>query len=225
MSHPVSSKKNQKRRRVNPNPYESAASYPYQPYSPHQAQEVGNSVFDELLGFAPPQQDQAEYYQRSYGSGDNFEQVSQGYETFASERDAAAYEYQFFQQRKREFEAYVQEETAKEQEQIAKIQEVIRQEIEAFKLQQAAMQEHLQQLHKISLEQTRAKKGVYEIRFLELVVQILRNLRAKAAESNTWMEAMISRKKKRGSLFAVRAKEKGTQYSMSQELSVARSTQ
>jgi len=36
---------------------------------------------------------------------------------------------------------------------------------------------------------------------------------------------MVSKKKKRGSLFAVRSKKAGTQYSMSQELSNARSVQ
>jgi hypothetical protein len=69
------------------------------------------------------------------------------------------------------------------------------------------------------------KPGIYHVRFLEIIVNVLRALRAKINESSTWMQALTSKKKKRGSLFAVRAKKKGTQYSLSQELSSARSVQ
>ncbi|MCX6732754.1 MAG: DUF5660 domain-containing protein, partial [Candidatus Roizmanbacteria bacterium] len=63
------------------------------------------------------------------------------------------------------------------------------------------------------------------VKFLEIVLQILRSVRAKVGESSTWMQALMSKKKKRGSLFASRSKKQGTAYSMSQELSNSRSIQ
>jgi hypothetical protein len=85
------------------------------------------------------------------------------------------------------------------------------------------MNEKLLTLQQMTLDQSE-KKGVYYVRFMELMMELVRTLAAQVSESNTWLEAMISKKKRRGSLFAARSKNQGTQYSMSQELSIARST-
>ena len=47
----------------------------------------------------------------------------------------------------------------------------------------------------------------------------------KTGESRTWMQALMSKKAKRGSAFAARSKKQGTAYSMSQELSNSRNVQ
>lgn len=78
---------------------------------------------------------------------------------------------------------------------------------------------------KLTMEPISENPGIYHERFLEVILSLLRNLRAKVGESRTWLQAMVSRKKKRGSAFAVRSKDKGTQYSLSQELTNARSVQ
>lgn len=67
------------------------------------------------------------------------------------------------------------------------------------------------------------KKGSYIENVLEVFLFVLRNLTAKLGEAKTWLAAMETKKAKRGSAFVARAKKKGTQYSMSQELQNARS--
>jgi hypothetical protein len=69
------------------------------------------------------------------------------------------------------------------------------------------------------------KTGVYHILLFERIIEFFRTLALKVGESNTWLEAMTSRKAKRGSLFAARSKKQGTAYSLSQELQVSRSVQ
>lgn len=69
------------------------------------------------------------------------------------------------------------------------------------------------------------KKGSYIENILEVFLFVLRNLTSKLGEAKTWLSAMETKKAKRGSAFAARSKKKGTAYSMSQELSNARSVQ
>lgn len=69
------------------------------------------------------------------------------------------------------------------------------------------------------------KKGSYIENILEVFLFVLRNLTSKLGEAKTWLSAMETKKAKRGSAFAARSKKKGTSYSMSQELSNARSVQ
>lgn len=78
---------------------------------------------------------------------------------------------------------------------------------------------------KLTAEPLSEKPGIYHERFLQIILSLLRTLRQQIGESKTWLQAMVSKKKKRGSLFAARSKEKGTQYSLSQELTTARAVQ
>lgn len=109
--------------------------------------------------------------------------------------------------------------------QIKELTEQIKKEIEALKKADASLIQEVKDIEKLSINELPEKPGIYHVRFLEIVLSILRVLRAKVGESKTWLQALMSRKKKRGSLFAVRSKKAGTQYSLSQELQSARSVQ
>jgi hypothetical protein len=109
--------------------------------------------------------------------------------------------------------------------QIKELSEAIRKEISLVKKADQSLIEEISEAQKISLETLPDKAGVYHVRFLEIVLKLLQSVRAKIGESRTWLQAMMSKKKKRGSLFASLSKKKGTQYSLSQEISSARSIQ
>ncbi|MEI6327152.1 MAG: DUF5660 family protein [Candidatus Roizmanbacteria bacterium] len=141
--------------------------------------------------------------------------------TFAEAQKAQ--EQQFFAARKAEFDSVLEKASRKELREIEQAKEVIKLEIKKLEKMNLQMNEKLNALHKIAMDGSE-KKGIYYVRFMELMLEVLKTLGAKVSESNTWLEAMISKKKKRGSLFASQSKNHGTQYSMSQELSIARST-
>lgn len=108
---------------------------------------------------------------------------------------------------------------------IKQLTEQIRKEIECLKRADKSFLADIKDIQRLSLESIPEKPGIYHVRFLEIVLSILRALRAKIGESKTWLQALVSKKKKRGSLFASLSKKKGTQYSLSQELQTARSVQ
>jgi len=108
---------------------------------------------------------------------------------------------------------------------ISELSELIKKEIEALKKQGSEFNRELNEVEKIALQELPEKPGIYHVRFLEIILEFVRHLRARVGESKTWMEAMVTRRKKRGSLFAVRSKKMGTQYSLSQELQSTRSIQ
>lgn len=105
------------------------------------------------------------------------------------------------------------------------LHEQITKEIEFIKKANSSLLSEVADIENLSINSLPEKPGVYHIRFLEVVLSILRSLRAKVGESRTWLAAMSSKRKKRGSLFANLSKKKGTQYSLSQELSSSRSVQ
>lgn len=108
---------------------------------------------------------------------------------------------------------------------IKELTEQIKHEIELIKKANTALVQEVKDIENLTVQELPEKPGIYHIRFLEVVLSLLRTLKAKITESNTWLEAMQSKKKKQGSLFASLSKKKGTQYSLSQELSNARSVQ
>ena len=121
------------------------------------------------------------------------------------------------------YQLYYEQDIVKRQ--IKELSEQISKEIELIKKADSGLLQEIKDVQKLSLESLPEKPGVYHIRFFEIILSILKTLRAKIGESRTWLQAMVSKRKKRGSLFAVRSKKKGTLYSMSQELSSARSIQ
>lgn len=108
---------------------------------------------------------------------------------------------------------------------IQELMQQIKQEIEAAKKAGSDLAQEIKEVEKMTVETLPSTPGVYHVRFLEIVLALVRTVRLKMGESKTWLEAMMSKKKKRGSLFAVRSKKMGTQYSLSQELQSARSVQ
>ena len=108
---------------------------------------------------------------------------------------------------------------------INELTELIKREIDFLKKDNSGLMNEVKDVEKLTLNSLPEKPGIYHIRFLEIVLNLVRHLRAKVGESRTWMEALVSKKKKRGSLFAARSKKSRTQYSLSQELQNARSVQ
>jgi hypothetical protein len=108
---------------------------------------------------------------------------------------------------------------------IKELIEQIRQEVKMIKKADSALMSEVSDIEKLTIDTMPEKPGIYHVRFLEVVLKVLELLRTKISESGTWMEALKSKKAKRGSAFSSNSKKKGTQYSMSQELSNARSVQ
>lgn len=132
---------------------------------------------------------------------------------------------QFFQEQQRAMEAVVERRQKEDEKKVEEIKEMLKSEIQRFDKLQKQMSENIEKAKKLLLlEQKEVKKGLYHITMAEVLLMALRNAIVDISNSNNWLEALISRKKKRGSLFATRSKQQGTQYSLSQELSLARST-
>lgn len=116
-------------------------------------------------------------------------------------------------------------ETTLVKKQINELNELIKKEIGLLKKDNSSFLNEISDVENLTINALPEKPGIYHVRFLEIVLSLIRHIRAKVGESKTWMEAMITKKKKRGSLFASRSKSKGTQYSLSQELQSARAVQ
>jgi len=155
-----------------------------------------------------------------FGNFDDSEQPF-GYESFKKEQKAVPktrQEFSIFNYRN-----YYERELVKKQ--IKELTEQVRKEIGLLKKADTALAADIKDIEKLTIESLPAKPGVYHIRFLEIILRLIKTLREKIGESRTWLAAMVSRKKKRGSLFLALSKKKGTQYSLSQELTSARSVQ
>jgi predicted transcriptional regulator len=103
----------------------------------------------------------------------------------------------------------------------SKIQE-IQAEVKDLKAHSEGLSAEVEQVERAALQSLPEKPGVYHVRYLELLLQFLKGIKAKVGEARTWLSAMQSKKAKRGSAFAARSKKQGTQYSLSQELSASR---
>lgn len=103
--------------------------------------------------------------------------------------------------------------------------EQLKQEVKLLKQADQSFMSEVKDIEKFTLESLPSQPGIYHVRFLELLISILKTLRSKINESRTWLLAFQSKKKKRGSAFSTMSKKKGTQFSLSQELSNARSVQ
>lgn len=116
-------------------------------------------------------------------------------------------------------------ETRRQIEQMKELIKQIKQEVDALKRADSSMMSEVSDIENLTINSMPDKPGIYHIRFLEVVLKVLKTLRMKVSESGTWLQAMNSKKKKRGAAFGARSKKAGTQYSMSKELSNARSVQ
>ncbi|OGK19634.1 hypothetical protein A2866_06725 [Candidatus Roizmanbacteria bacterium RIFCSPHIGHO2_01_FULL_39_8] len=170
-----------------------------------QVKKMGSSIFDQFFG-GSASEDRSEF--EYLGSTREFKKQNLG-----QRKEFSIFNYQQY---------YEQEIVRRE---IRQLTEQIRKEIELIKKADSALLQEVKDIQNLTLESLPEKPGIYHIRFFEIILSILRTLRTKISESRTWMQAMISKKKKRGSLFAARSKSKGTLYSLSQELQSARSIQ
>lgn len=109
--------------------------------------------------------------------------------------------------------------------QIEELSAQVKQAVEQLKKAQKSLDHQILQVEKHTIEVVPQKGGIYHVNFLEKLLSFIKILQSKVGEAKTWLSAMQSKKKKRGSAFAVRSKKQGTQYSLSQELSTARSVQ
>jgi hypothetical protein len=147
-----------------------------------------------------------------------FGQSTEGFQKKEVKKRPAKQEFKLFD--KREY-----DESTNTNAQIKELMNQIRQEIEAVKKADATLMSQVQEAERVSIENITEDQGVYNVRFLQLIVSFLRTVRQKIGESSTWFDALKSKKKKRGSLFAHLSKKKGTQYSLSQELQSSRAVQ
>lgn len=108
---------------------------------------------------------------------------------------------------------------------IQQLIEQVKQEIKMIKQQNQSMLAEVKDVEKLTLSSSKESSKPYDSSFLEVILSLLRTIRLKIGESSTWLQAMVSKRKKRGSAFAVRSKQQGTQYSLSQELQVTRNVQ
>ena len=116
-------------------------------------------------------------------------------------------------------------EDEKQMQEIKELIEMIKQEVEMIKREDKTLMSQVSDIEKDTLKSSKEKPNLYNLNVLRSFQLILRLIRTQISKSSTWMEAFQTKKAKRGSLFAARSKKKGTQYSMSQELSNARSIQ
>lgn len=157
-------------------------------------------------------------------------QKSDVFEQFFGPRNIEGYQKKEVKPRapKQEFKLFDSKEYQEKENTTAQIKELlnqIRQEVEAIKRADSALISNVQEAEKIAVDNISENQDVYNIRFLQLIVSYLRTLKQRIGESSTWFDALKTKRKKRGSLFANLSKKKGTQYSLSQELQSARSVQ
>ena len=134
---------------------------------------------------------------------------------------------QFFEMKRQEEEAAAKKREQEEQRQLDEVYKELEQEIKKYEAQQQKMDENIEKLKKLIIAErtNKYKKGKYAFTVAEIGRMIMKTALVNISESNNWLEAVTTKRKKRGSLFAARSKKQGTQYSMSQELSVTRSVQ
>ncbi len=169
-------------------------------------QSMGSGMLDQLLGITEKTQSTSE------------EQVQKQVEDLKTENKVLKKEANLFN-----YQSHHENVTVRQE--IQHLLEQIRQEVQYIKKADASLMNEVRDIEKFTMETLSEKPGIYHVKFLEIVLRILQSVRMKVGESRTWMSALMSKKKKRGSLFASRSKKQGTAYSMSQELSNSRSVQ
>jgi hypothetical protein len=213
----------QKRRNQKANNVETLSNRQSQPYdrryensgsvyedTKNSFKKIGSDVFDQLFG-------------RDKGNTPNDEHLFQ-HESSKERKINRSFTPQFGKESVNVF-SWREQEERKEIQQLKELIQMIKQEVELIKKQDSSLMSEVQDIEKLTLQSLPEKSSVYHIRFLEIILGFLKSLRAKIGESQTWLEALKSKKQKRGSAFKKLSQEKGTQYSLSQEFSVRNSVQ
>lgn len=168
-------------------------------------QSMGSGMLDQLLGI-------------NQSTPENSEEQQKQIEELKNEKKVLKKEANLFN-----YQSHHENVTVRQE--IKQLLEQIRQEVQYIKKADASLMNDVRDIEKFTMDTLSEKPGIYHVKFLEIVLRILQSIRMKVGESKTWMSALMSKKKKRGSLFASRSKKQGTAYSMSQELSNSRSVQ
>jgi len=122
--------------------------------------------------------------------------------------------------RKEEKEIYNREKR-KTEEEIRLLQKEIRQELEALKQKT----ERLDQQLEIAAEQNIVNPGVYDVAFLQKLINWIRLFRAKIEDAAIWLAAWNQKSKKRGAFWSIFASKKGgAKFLLSSEHYLVRST-
>lgn len=171
----------------------------------NQVKKIGSDIFDEFFG------NQSSDFQKS---NEMYDWPSQSEKPIPKKRK----EFTLFN-----YQEHYENDIVKRD--IKELTNQIKKEIEFVKKSDSSLLQEVKDIEKLTLESLPDKPGIYHIRFLEIILSILKSLRAKIGESRTWLQAMVSKRKKRGSLFMSLSKKKGTMYSLSQELQSSRSVQ
>lgn len=166
--------------------------------------DIGSGIFEQILG---TNSSQPEYNEQSHER-----KVNPAFKPLFGSESISVF-------------SWAEQEKRREIDGLKELINTIKEELALIKKQDAAFMSDVKDVEKITLHSNPEKPGVYHVRFLEIIISLLRNIRAKISESSTWLQALQSKKNKRGSAFAKLSKEKGTQYSMSQEFSVRNSVQ
>ena len=94
-------------------------------------------------------------------------------------------------------------------------------EVAAIKFQSAQLNSEIEKVDSILLQSKPAKVGIYHVRFYEMLLKHLRQIRAKIGDAKTWLTTSKGKGNKRGSAFAGKKKSRDTY--MNEEVSLARS--
>jgi hypothetical protein len=90
----------------------------------------------------------------------------------------------------------------------------VRKEMKALQTEQKGL---LRDVSFITIQETSADKvGLYHLRFLQFIIQLLRSIRKKVSEGKMWLEVSFEKKRKKN--FIALSKSKGTKFSKSNEL-------
>jgi len=124
---------------------------------------------------------------------------------------------------RREFKTIWSMQQEKETRTIKELLVEVKREVKMIQKADSSLMTEVKDIDKLTIEMTQTRTGIYDIRFLEVVISILKTVRAKIAESQTWLSTFRGKESKKG--FRSLSKKKGTKFSMSQELNAARSIQ
>lgn len=95
----------------------------------------------------------------------------------------------------------------------------VKQEMKMLEKADKSFMNEVKDVEKLTITTSREQTGLYNIRFLEVVIKMIRMLRVKVSESRSWLHT-YNAKRARGSAYASRKAKSGTSYSQSQELTM-----
>lgn len=161
--------------------------------------DISTNMFDQLMGF---------------GTYRNEQGVGQEKNPHHSEKKPAKHK------EKKTIWTFQQEQ---EQRTIRELVDQIRQQVKLLDKEDKAFMREVKDIEKLTIdEMPEGSIGIYHVRFLELVVSLLRQIRLKVQESRTWLHAYATKKAKRGAAYSARKNKMGSQYAMSEELKITR---